>query len=124
MWQALAHAWLDVHDRHHISRVGLHLARHGVLLTWNLDDFADLLLDASEAGLRHRVHERFLVLATPVIGAQGGATPAVQASGPNEPLDGTPLTDRRWGGTPDDKVTDAELIRAFDRDALTYPKGP
>jgi hypothetical protein len=75
LWQALAHAWLDVHDRHHIRRVGLYLARHGVLLTWSLDDFGDLLLDASDTSLRHRVHDQFLDLAAPVIRAEGGAAP-------------------------------------------------
>lgn len=67
MWQILALAWLDTDDRHHIGRVGLYLARHGALLTWNLDDFTDRLLDDSDTARRHRAHDEFLHLAAPMI---------------------------------------------------------
>ncbi len=44
-WQVLAHACLDVHDLRRIIRIRLCLSRHGVLLSWDLDRFSDVLLD-------------------------------------------------------------------------------
>ena len=45
LWQLLAYAWLDTHDRYRIRAVGLYLARHGALITWPLDWFTAALLD-------------------------------------------------------------------------------
>jgi hypothetical protein len=48
LWQLLGYAWLDPGDRYRIRGVGLYLARHGVLLTWPLDQFAAVLLTHGE----------------------------------------------------------------------------
>jgi hypothetical protein len=42
--QLVGYAWLDIRDRYRIRQVGLYLARHGVLLTWPLEELADRLL--------------------------------------------------------------------------------
>ncbi|MHC1562515.1 hypothetical protein ACR9E3_26425 [Actinomycetospora sp. C-140] len=39
----LARAWLDGQGRHGVDEVGLYLARHGVLVTWPVDELAVLL---------------------------------------------------------------------------------
>jgi hypothetical protein len=45
LYQLLGYAWLDsTADRYGIRRVGLYLARHGVLLTWPLEYFEQTLL--------------------------------------------------------------------------------
>lgn len=45
LFQLLAYAWLDEVDRYGIRNVGLYLARHGVLLIWPLDAFAENLVN-------------------------------------------------------------------------------
>lgn len=45
LWQLLAYAWLDPADRYRIRAVGLYLARHGTLITWPLEQYAEGLLD-------------------------------------------------------------------------------
>lgn len=45
LWQILAYAWLDTAgDRYRIRAAGLYLARHGVLLRWDVDELAARLL--------------------------------------------------------------------------------
>ena len=48
LWQLLGYAWLDTHDRYRIRRVGLYLARHGILLSWPLDMLAETLVRVPE----------------------------------------------------------------------------
>jgi hypothetical protein len=45
--QLAAYAWLDEADHYGICRVGLYLARHGVLITWGRDQFEHTLLGRS-----------------------------------------------------------------------------
>lgn len=47
LFQLLSYAWLDTADHYQIRNVGLYLARHGVLLTWPLEAFAETLVNAS-----------------------------------------------------------------------------
>lgn len=79
--QLLGYAWLDVADRWRIRTVGLYLARHGVLVTWPVDDLADQLMDnrALRRG-RRRQQERadFLAVAERVLAAEGARLPAVR----------------------------------------------
>jgi hypothetical protein len=76
--QLLGYAWLDVADRWRIRRVGLYLARHGVLVTWPVDELADQLLD-NRALLRGRRRQQargeFLAVAERVITAEGARLP-------------------------------------------------
>ncbi|WP_410597859.1 hypothetical protein [Amycolatopsis sp. lyj-23] len=74
-WQILLYAWLDTGDLHHIRAVGLYLARHGALVTWDLDTYAGLLLDDPSPDLRHRARESFRGVATDVIRAEGAHFP-------------------------------------------------
>lgn len=50
LWQVLLYAWLDTADLYRIRRVGLLLGRHGVLLTWPVDDLAERLLGRRVTG--------------------------------------------------------------------------
>lgn len=43
LWQLLGYAWLDEADKYKIHAVGLYLARHGVILRWDVDTFAEHL---------------------------------------------------------------------------------
>jgi hypothetical protein len=43
LWQILCYAWLDVTDRWGIDSVALYFARHGLQLTWPLDELAEEL---------------------------------------------------------------------------------
>lgn len=77
--QLLGYAWLDVCDRWRIRTVGLYLARHGVLVTWPVDELADQLLD--NRGLvrgrrREKARAEFLAVARRVITAEGAQLPA------------------------------------------------
>ncbi len=46
LYQLLGYAWLDsTADLYGIRNVGLYLARHGVLITWPLDYFQQILVD-------------------------------------------------------------------------------
>ncbi|WP_142065364.1 hypothetical protein [Pseudonocardia kunmingensis] len=44
LWQLQGYAWLDTRDHYRIRAVGLYLARHGVLITWPVGEFAAALL--------------------------------------------------------------------------------
>lgn len=69
LFQLAGYAWLDVADRYRIRRVGLYLARHGLLLTWPLEEFtATLLRGRSRPPAARR---EFLGLAGPAIAAEG-----------------------------------------------------
>lgn len=74
LWQILAYAWLDTEDRYRIRSVGLYLARHGQLVTWGLECFADHLLGG--AGRADRGRREFLDLARQVIAAEGARPPS------------------------------------------------
>ncbi|WP_144312116.1 hypothetical protein [Actinopolyspora erythraea] len=65
LWQLLAYAWLDTTDTYRIRSVGLYFARHGTLVTWNLQSFASHLLD--EAGRIEHARREFLQVASRVI---------------------------------------------------------
>jgi hypothetical protein len=54
IWQVLLYAWLDTADLYRIRRVGLLLARHGVLLTWPVSRLVEQLLGRRDVGDRHR----------------------------------------------------------------------
>jgi hypothetical protein len=54
VWQILLYAWLDTADLYRIRRVGLLLARHGVLITWPLHHLVDQLLGGRDVGDHHR----------------------------------------------------------------------
>jgi len=60
IWQILLYAWLDTADLYRIRRVGLLLARHGVLITWPLARLVDQLLSRRNAGEHHRDQARDL----------------------------------------------------------------
>lgn len=77
LWQILLYAWLDTADLHHVRAVGLYLARHGVLVTWELDEFASLLLADTTTGHRQRVRRGFEAIAKEVITAEGGRFPII-----------------------------------------------
>lgn len=74
LWQILAYAWLDVADRYRIRSVGLYLARHGALLAWGVETFADHLLAGT--GRADTARREFLALARQVIADEGARPPA------------------------------------------------
>ncbi|WP_309111659.1 hypothetical protein [Saccharothrix sp.] len=45
LWKLLAGAWLDTEDLFRIRSVAMYAARHGVLLTWPLDELERALLE-------------------------------------------------------------------------------
>ncbi|WP_143267790.1 hypothetical protein [Amycolatopsis alba] len=45
-----ASAWLDTADLYRIRRAGLLLGRHGILVTWPVDELADRLLGRRVTG--------------------------------------------------------------------------
>lgn len=49
LYQAIAYALLDVTDQWRVRRIGLWLARHGLIVQWPLDDVLDVM-----AGIRWR----------------------------------------------------------------------
>jgi len=67
--QLVGYAWLDTADRYRIREVGLYLARHGVLITWPLEELTAQLLTTSGRGEQAR--QEFLRLATRVMAAEG-----------------------------------------------------
>ncbi|MGI5499304.1 hypothetical protein [Lentzea sp. CA-135723] len=75
LWQILLYAWLDTTDLNHVRAVGLYLARHGVLVTWGLDELAELLLGDTSGEHRKRTRREFEALAARVITAEGGRFP-------------------------------------------------
>lgn len=74
-WQILLYAWLDTGDLHHIRAVGLYLARHGALVTWDLDTYAGFLLGDPRPEVQHRARAAFRALAADVIRAEGAHFP-------------------------------------------------
>ncbi|TWP44174.1 hypothetical protein FKR81_41540 [Lentzea tibetensis] len=70
LWQLLAYAWLDTADRY---RIGLYLARYGVLLSWGATTFADHLL--GHTGAAPQARDEFLALAREVIAREGADPP-------------------------------------------------
>ncbi|NIH81418.1 hypothetical protein [Amycolatopsis viridis] len=54
LWQVLLHAWLETTELYRIRRVGLLLARHGVLITWPVDEQTEPLLGRRDAGDRDK----------------------------------------------------------------------
>ncbi|PXY16450.1 hypothetical protein BAY59_38475 (plasmid) [Prauserella coralliicola] len=72
--QLLGYAWLDITDRWRIRTVGLYLARHGVLVTWPVDELADQLLDSRGLGRgrrREKTRAEYLDVAERVLTAEG-----------------------------------------------------
>jgi len=45
LYQLLAYAWLDTSDAYRIRNVGLYLARHGVTITWPIEEFAERIVN-------------------------------------------------------------------------------
>lgn len=76
VYQLLAYAWLDEHDRYRIRNVGLYLARHGALVTWPLQEFAETLVDLP--GCTAPARREFLGYAHDAM-AREGATPPEQS---------------------------------------------
>lgn len=72
--QLLGYAWLDTADRYRIREVGLYLARHGVLVTWGLDELAEQLLAGAARPADAR--QEFRRLAERVLTAEGARIPA------------------------------------------------
>lgn len=60
MWNLLASAWLDSTDSLRVRNVGTYFARHGVLLTWPLEDLAHDLVEGHD---HHEARAEFVELA-------------------------------------------------------------
>ncbi|GAA2332925.1 NUDIX hydrolase [Dactylosporangium salmoneum] len=60
VWKLLTSAWLDTADAYRVRTVGLYFARQGALVTWPVDELADILL---EGGDRDAAREEFRALA-------------------------------------------------------------
>jgi hypothetical protein len=80
LWQILAYAWLDVADRWRITRVGLWLARHGVIVSWPVEQAAEILLGRtarSWGGKRavRNARREFLAHCNAAIREDGGQAP-------------------------------------------------
>jgi hypothetical protein len=73
IWQALACAWLDSADLYRICRVGLLLARHGVLVTWPLEILVERLAGRPDRG--DQMRRAFKDVAGRSIRAAGGTFP-------------------------------------------------
>uniref|UniRef100_UPI003F4932B4 hypothetical protein n=1 Tax=Amycolatopsis sp. CA-290885 TaxID=3239925 RepID=UPI003F4932B4 len=69
LWQVLFYAWLDTADLYRIRRVGLLLARHGVLITWPVEELAAGLLGHRDFGDRYR--EQACAVAEKIISSHG-----------------------------------------------------
>ncbi|WP_439674033.1 hypothetical protein [Embleya sp. MST-111070] len=48
LWKMPAGAWLDTADTFRIRPLAVYFARHGVLINWNLDSYADFLLEGRD----------------------------------------------------------------------------
>jgi hypothetical protein len=68
LWQLIAYAWLDTADRYRIRNVGLYLARHGALITWDVNELADRLLSGRD---RTAARQEFRAVARKVIAREG-----------------------------------------------------
>lgn len=75
LWQALLYAWLDTADLYRIRRVGLLLARHGVLITWPVDELTEQLLGRRDAGDRDK--DQAVAIAGRIITGHGLRFPVV-----------------------------------------------
>ncbi|WP_431928708.1 NUDIX hydrolase [Micromonospora wenchangensis] len=60
VWKLLTSAWLDTADSYQVHSVGLYFARQGALITWPVDELADILL---EGGDRDAARDEFRALA-------------------------------------------------------------
>jgi hypothetical protein len=99
LWQLLGYAWLDVADRYRIRTVGLYLARHGLLLTWPLDDLTRKLLgcgDGGGDGEGEAARAEFRTLATRVLTEEGARLPSPDPA--DEPYAGPPVPFPRPNG--------------------------
>ncbi|UKD50713.1 hypothetical protein L3Q65_00165 (plasmid) [Amycolatopsis sp. FU40] len=76
LWQLLGYAWLDTGDRWRIRSAGLYLARHGVLVTWDVDELADRLLGGTGRRERKQARRQFVTAAGRVLTAEGARLPA------------------------------------------------
>lgn len=78
--QTLAYAWLDVTDRWRIRRIGLWLARHGVIMSWDVRQAAEIIVGrGSKWGLTSpvtRARKALLVQAHAAMTEDGGRPPA------------------------------------------------
>lgn len=61
LWKMLAGAWLDTADTFRIRALAVYFARHGVLVRWNLDSYAEFLLDGHDP---QKARKEFVALAT------------------------------------------------------------
>lgn len=103
LWQLVAYAWLDIADRYRIRTVGLYLARHGLLLTWPLDDLTRTLLSGHDTDT---ARTDFRALATQVLTGEGATLPRTDST--NAPQSGPPAPFPRPGGlymSPSDDYT-------------------
>ena len=71
LWQLLGLAWIDESDRWRIRHLALYFARHGVLVRWDVDELAELLI--GNPACVHDVRARF-VRATRRTATAEGAT--------------------------------------------------
>jgi hypothetical protein len=60
VWKLLTSAWLDTTNAYQVRAVGLYFARQGALVTWPVDELADILL---EGGDRDAARDEFRALA-------------------------------------------------------------
>jgi hypothetical protein len=74
LWQILCYAWLDVTGRWGIDSVALYFARHGLQLTWPLDELAEEL--AGPGARIDQLRAEFLGVAERVLVAEGARLPA------------------------------------------------
>jgi hypothetical protein len=74
LWQVLGYAWLDVTDRWGIESVALYFARHGLQLTWPVEELAEEL--AGPGVSVDALRSEFLTLADRVITEEGASLPA------------------------------------------------
>jgi hypothetical protein len=74
LWQILGYAWLDVTGRWGIDSVALYFARHGLQLTWPVDELAEEL---AGPGVRiDQLRAEFRQVAERVITSEGARLPA------------------------------------------------
>lgn len=74
LWQILGYAWLDVTNRWGIDSVALYFARHGLQLTWPLDELAEEL--AGPGVSVDQLRAEFVQLAERVLTSEGAQLPA------------------------------------------------
>ncbi|MFF7192818.1 hypothetical protein ACFZAM_03785 [Streptomyces sp. NPDC008079] len=79
LWQLLCYAWLDTADRYRIRSVAFYFARHGVLVTWPLAEFTDLLLGGADP---RQARAEFLTAARKAMTGEGARLPTGHAELP------------------------------------------